>query len=214
MASAPSLDPRWAWFAFLQFVGLPVIGFYLGRALEAPLLCNLLTPFYVFVVFPLLDTLIGTDTRNPPARDEAALAAAPAYRALALAALPAVALLLAWGATPFTVLAETSPAGAVVFATAIGIVSGAVGITYAHELIHKPGAFERNAGGVLLALVAYGGFKVEHIFGHHVDVATPRDPSTAPLGRSAYRFLLRAWTENPGKAWIAKYASPALPCQA
>ncbi len=201
MAIAPALNPRWAWFAFLQFLSLPVIGYYLGRALEAPLLCNLLTPVYVFVVFPLLDTLIGIDTRNPRTQDEPAIAAEPAYRALALAALPAVALLLAWGAAAFATLAATSPAAAAEVAVAVGLVSGAIGITYAHELIHKPGALERNVGGILLALVAYGGFKIEHIFGHHVDVATPKDTSTAPLGRSAYRFLLRAWTENPVKAW-------------
>ena len=80
-------------------------------------------------------------------------------------------------------------------------VGGAIGITYAHELIHKPTALERNAGGVLLSLVAYGGFKVEHVFGHHVDVATPRDTSTARLGQSAYAFLLRSLLLNPVRAW-------------
>jgi alkane 1-monooxygenase len=46
-------------------------------------------------------------------------------------------------------------------------------------------------------MVAYPTFKVEHIYGHHVWAATDRDPSTAPLGQSLYRFLRRALLQNP-----------------
>ena len=176
MASAP-FDRRRAWLILLQFLSLPVIGWWLGTAFGAAWLCNLLTPFWVFVVFPLLDAWIGVDTRNTAADDEAALAAEPGYRLLPLAALPAYAVMLILSAPAFAALGHDSFA-ALGLALSVGIIGGAIGITFAHEMIHKPTALERNAGGVLLSLVAYGGFKVEHVFGHHVDVATPRDTST------------------------------------
>jgi alkane 1-monooxygenase len=70
-----------------------------------------------------------------------------------------------------------------------------------HELIHRKRSFQRAAGGLLLATVAYGSFKIEHIRGHHVCVATPDDPSSAPRGLDLYRFLLRAVPGNIARAW-------------
>ena len=200
MATAP-FDHRHAWVVLLQFLSLPVLGWWLGHVFGPAWLCNLLTPFWVFVVFPLLDTWLGMDTRNPVPETEAALAADPAYRALPLVALPAYGAMLLWSAPAFAAALATHPAAALGLGLSVGIVGGAIGITFAHELIHKPTALERNAGGVLLSLVAYGGFKVEHIFGHHVDVATPRDTSTARLGQSAYAFLARSLLLNPVRAW-------------
>jgi alkane 1-monooxygenase len=190
-----------AWLILLQFLSLPLLGHLLGTASGHPALANLLTPFWVFVVFPLLDTWVGLDRRNPLPESETALAAQIRWRLLPLAALPAFALLLLWGAPRFADLMDASPLAALELGIAVGIVGGAIGITFAHELIHKSTALERNAGGVLLSLVAYGGFKVEHIYGHHVDVATPRDTSTARLGQSAYAFLLRSFVVNPWRAW-------------
>lgn len=198
---ASPFDRRLAWIVLLQFLCLPLAGHWLGMATGRTTAWNLLTPLWVFVVFPLLDTLIGRDTRNPAAADETQLAAADAFRWLPLAALPAYGLMLPWGIHVFAALWPADPAGAVAFGVSLGIVGGAVGITFAHELIHKPTTLERAAGGMLLSLVAYGGFKVEHIYGHHVDVATPRDTSTARLGQSAYGFLVRSWLLNPVRAW-------------
>ena len=200
MKSSP-FNRRVAWFVLLQFLSLPFAGYALGVATGQPWLWNLLTPFWVFVVFPLIDTWAGLDTRNPPPGSDAVLGDDRAYRLMPLAALPAHALMLLWGAPAAVALAGESLPAAAALCLSVGIVGGAIGITYAHELIHKPTRLERNAGGVLLALVAYGGFKVEHVFGHHVDVATPHDTSTARLGQSAYAFLLRAMALNPVRAW-------------
>jgi len=200
MRAAP-FDRVLAWSVFLQFLSLPVLGSWLGEIYGAPLPGNLLTPVWVFIVFPLLDTWIGVDRRNPSPEVEAYQGSATSFRLLPLAALPAYGTLLLWAAPLFVELAARYPGAATALGVSVGIVGGAIGITFAHELIHKPTALERNAGGILLALVAYGGFKVEHIFGHHVDVATPRDTSTARLGQSAYAFLLRSLLLNPLRAW-------------
>lgn len=194
-------DRRLGWLVLLQFLCLPLAGHALGESTGSPLAGNLLTPFWIFIAFPLLDAWIGIDKRNPGHDEERELIEDRRYRLLPLAALPAYALMLLWAAPSFNRLTTTDPMAALAFAVSVGIVGGAIGITFAHELIHKPGGLERNAGGMLLSLVAYGGFKIEHIFGHHVDVATPRDISTARLGQSAYAFLLRALLLNPVRAW-------------
>jgi alkane 1-monooxygenase len=78
-----------------------------------------------------------------------------------------------------------------------GYTGAVLGINVGHELVHRRSKFEANIGGLLLALVCYATFKVEHVRGHHVYVSTPEDASSAPLGMSLYRFLPRAWIMNP-----------------
>ena len=82
-----------------------------------------------------------------------------------------------------------------------GLVGGILAINTAHELIHKDSKFERGVGGLLLASVGYHGFKVEHLRGHHVHVATPEDASSARYGQSLWHFLPRALWRNTRNAW-------------
>jgi alkane 1-monooxygenase len=89
----------------------------------------------------------------------------------------------------------------------IGLVGGVTAINTGHELIHKPTRLEQWAGGLLLSCVGYGSFKVEHIHGHHVDVATPADGSTARLGETIYRFVPRAVWRNPQRAFELERAA-------
>ncbi|HYD78237.1 MAG TPA: alkane 1-monooxygenase, partial [Paucimonas sp.] len=60
---------------------------------------------------------------------------------------------------------------------------------------------ERAAGGILLATVCYGGFKIEHLYGHHVHVSTPLDASSARRGQSVYAFVPQAVSRNLRNAW-------------
>lgn len=78
-----------------------------------------------------------------------------------------------------------------------GYIGAVFGINIGHELVHRRNKFESNFGGLLLALVCYATFKIEHVRGHHVYVSTPEDASSAPLGMSLYEFLPRAWIKNP-----------------
>jgi alkane 1-monooxygenase len=96
--------------------------------------------------------------------------------------------------------APLSLIGAAGWVLSIGLVGGVTAINTAHELIHKPGRLERWAGGALLASVGYGSFRVEHIHGHHVDVATAADLSSARLGETIYRFVPRSIWRNPQRA--------------
>lgn len=159
------------------------------------------TPLFgLFVVLPVLDVLLGRDRRNPTPDEERALERNAWFRALTLLALPVQCVLLAWS-TWYVLHAGLGPAGIVGWVLSQGVVSGVLAINVAHELVHKDGWLERVAGGALLCTVGYHGFKVEHVRGHHVHVATPRDSSSARLGQSLWHFLPRALWRNTANAW-------------
>jgi alkane 1-monooxygenase len=80
-------------------------------------------------------------------------------------------------------------------------VGAIMAINVGHELIHKNPIIEQWTGGLLFACVTYGGFKVEHVRGHHVNVSTPDDASSARYGQSLYKFLPHAYLHNFLNAW-------------
>ncbi len=73
----------------------------------------------------------------------------------------------------------------------VGVMAGAIGITFSHELIHRKHLWERLAGEIMLLSVTYHHWSVEHVYGHHRTVGTPDDPATARLGESFYAFMPR-----------------------
>ena len=74
----------------------------------------------------------------------------------------------------------------------VGTVTGGIGITLAHELVHRKSRFEKFLGQMILVFVCYGHFTVAHVIGHHRNVGTPQDPATAKKGQSLYAFYLQA----------------------
>jgi alkane 1-monooxygenase len=122
------------------------------------------------------------------------------FRFLTLLTLPAWAAVLAYSAWQFVEL-PFDATGCIGWTLSTGILGGILAINPAHELIHKSSRLERTFGGVLLVCVGYHGFKIEHVRGHHVHVATPQDASTARLGESVYRFVPRALALNTRNAW-------------
>lgn len=151
------------------------------------------TPIFVFVVVPLLDPLLGKNRVNPDPAQEQKLAGRKSFALLTWLAVPVELGLLVWGAwlvthRPLT-LAELAG-----FTLSVGISGGALGITVAHELIHRQDRLERVLGSVLLWSVGYLHWAIEHVRGHHRLVATPLDPATGRLGQSYYRF----WPQTVG----------------
>ncbi|PHQ85994.1 MAG: alkane 1-monooxygenase [Thalassobium sp.] len=88
----------------------------------------------------------------------------------------------------------------------IGVISGAVGIVYAHELCHQKPKLERWMGDLLLAMVLYSHFRSEHLLVHHRYVGTPRDPVTARYNEGFHRFFFRVIREQPVSAFRAERA--------
>jgi alkane 1-monooxygenase len=83
----------------------------------------------------------------------------------------------------------------------LGVMNGAGGITIAHELMHRRGRPEQAGAELLMTLVSYPHFCVEHVHGHHRNVATPDDPATSRLGEGLYAFLLRCIPASLVSAW-------------
>ena len=180
---------------FLLPLGLP--GLVLAGAMGGGAWL-VLVPAVVFGALPLIDHLVGVDDWNPAPDEERALADALWYRAL----------LALYGVIHFALIAwAVAHAGAMTgwerlgLALTLGIVTGAIGITVAHELGHKRGVWERVLAWWLLASVAYAHFRIEHNKGHHGRVATPEDPASARLGESFWWFLPRTVGGSFMSAW-------------
>lgn len=88
----------------------------------------------------------------------------------------------------------------------VGVVSGTVGIVYAHELLHQRNRLERWLGDLLLGSVLYSHFRSEHTLVHHSWVGTVRDAVTARYNEGFHRFFPRVLRDSPGSAWRAEVA--------
>ncbi len=94
-------------------------------------------------------------------------------------------------------------------AVAVGVITGGIGITYAHELMHQTGRFERSLSEILMTSTLYGHFCLEHVYGHHIRVATPEDPASARYGESFWAFLPRTMLGSFISAWRIQAARMA-----
>lgn len=159
-----------------------------------------LTPLLVFVAVPLLDIGFGRDDRNLDPAAEARAKSRPLYSWILYAYLPvSVALMLALGHR--LTLADASLAEQAGWILGVALSVGGIGITVAHELVHRPSAVEQWIGKGILMTVLYMHFAIEHVRGHHALVATEEDPATARKGESVYGFLLPSIIGQLVSAW-------------
>ena len=70
----------------------------------------------------------------------------------------------------------------------LGILLATNAINVAHELGHRKSQFEKTLSKILLMPCLYMHFYIEHNFGHHINVATPKDPATSKFNQSVYNF--------------------------
>ena len=155
--------------------------------------------FFLYVLMPVMDTVIGKDSSNPPDSVVQWLEQDRYYRWCTYAFLPLQYLALVAGAWLLggDALSAVDKLG---LALTLGVVNG-VGINTAHELGHKRASTERWLSKVALAPTGYGHFFIEHNRGHHVRVATPEDPASSRLGESFYAFLPRTVAGSLRSAW-------------
>lgn len=122
------------------------------------------------------------------------------HRAVLWVHVPLQAGLLALG-----VLVMMRPADgyatAVLAGLAAGGVTGALGITFAHELGHSRSRVDRALAWLMMGSVLYAHFMVEHYRGHHPRAASDDDPATARRGESVWRFLPRTLAGGWRSAW-------------
>jgi alkane 1-monooxygenase len=82
-----------------------------------------------------------------------------------------------------------------------GIMCGVIGINVAHELGHKVNKLDQFFAKTLLTTTLYTHFYLEHNFGHHKNVGTPEDPSSARRGEWVYGFWIRSIVRSYLSAW-------------
>ncbi|MGA1379831.1 MAG: alkane 1-monooxygenase [Chitinophagaceae bacterium] len=83
----------------------------------------------------------------------------------------------------------------------MGLLCGSFGINVAHELGHRVNKMEQTFAKLLLLTSLYMHFFTEHNKGHHKNVATPNDPSSARKDESVYRFYFRTIFFSYLSAW-------------
>lgn len=163
-----------------------------------------LLPLSTWWLFTILDALTGHNTANPdPATPEDALSP---YRLVTLVWPPvqfAVLVLMLWQ-VPQAPHLDMGEKIALFFG--MGVLSGTIGINYAHELMHQKSRLERWLADLLLASVLYSHFRSEHLRVHHIHVGTPRDPVTARYNEGFHRFFPRVLIQCPPSAWRAEVA--------
>ena len=189
---------RWLWALSVVYPLIPFTGIGAHAWTGQPLW--LLLPLAIgYLGGPLLDAWLGEDRNNPPEAVVPQLEADRYYRRLTYAVVPLHYLALigcaVWAGT------QALPWWAFrALAYVAGTTSG-LGINTGHELGHKHTALEVWLAKLVLAVPAYGHFRVEHNRGHHASVATPEDHASARMGESIYRFALRELPGGMKRAW-------------
>ena len=155
-------------------------------------------------LFTLLDALTGHNTANPdPQTPDDQLTW---YRAVTLIWFPVQFTLLCGMLWYVPRAAHLGVGEALGLFFGMGVISGTVGINYAHELMHQKSRLERGLADLLLATVLYSHFRSEHLRVHHLYVGTPRDPVTARYNEGFHRFFPRVLRQCPQSAWKAETA--------
>ncbi|MEP1032042.1 alkane 1-monooxygenase [Ekhidna sp.] len=85
--------------------------------------------------------------------------------------------------------------------SAMGLMCGVIGINVAHELGHRKEKYEQFMAKALLLTSLYMHFFIEHNRGHHKNVSTKEDPSSARYGEMLYAFWIRSVVFAYLSAW-------------
>ncbi len=151
-------------------------------------------PLFAWGLFTLLDALSGLNltSENPDTPPELLFW----YRLVTLIWFPiqAALLIFALAVVPGADHLNLFEKWAVFFG--LGVICGAVGIVYAHELLHQKNRLERWLGDLLLSSVLYSHFRTEHLLVHHRYVGTSRDAVTARYNEGFHRFFPRVLRDS------------------
>ena len=173
--------------------------------------------FAIFVAFYVIgDAFFGEDLSQPELKNKRLLdmmlyASVPTTLVLLLTCL--------WLVTPYhwpvmdslsvilgydfiTAKANTNALELGIAVVFCGLMLSGVATVVGHELIHRVG--NKNAvttGRWLMAISFDASFSIEHVYNHHVHVATENDPVTAPRGRTVYTQVPIAIVKTSIAAW-------------
>ena len=156
---------------------------------------TLLPIAYVYLFLPLVDELRGDGPESGPPAPARLLADAPL-----LVWVPTQVLTTTW-VLQWVAASYASGWEGLGLAISLGVMNGSAGINIAHEFMHRKERSSRAIAEGLMTWVSYPHFCIEHVLGHHRNVATPLDPATSRLGESVYRFYFRSLVGGLRGAW-------------
>ena len=158
------------------------------------------TVFFAFGLIPVLEIIIADRNASYSDDEVSDRKINPLFDWMLYANLPMVFGLLAFGIWDMTAssYATYEWIGKTV---SLGILLGTNGINVAHELGHRTTVRERSMAKVLLCPSLYMHFYIEHNFGHHKNVSTPKDPATAKRDQSVYGFWVQSILGQYSNAW-------------
>ena len=159
----------------------------------------LMAVFY-FAIIPLLDFALPTDWLNPNKTQEKDLESSIFFKLPLYAAIICDWALLFYSVQQLNQMQELDLiyASGVIFTVTV---SAASNFTTAHELYHKQDFLGRFVGCAAMSKSFYMHFFIEHLYGHHRNVATPKDPATSKFNQSFYAYLPQTLIGNWKSAW-------------
>ncbi len=104
----------------------------------------------------------------------------------------------------FLFIIQATPFGTFEFWTrtvGMGLMCGVLGINVGHELGHRHSRVEQFLGEILLLTSLNTHFLPYHNGGHHLNVATPKDPATARKNELLYTFWFTSHFGSYKQAW-------------
>lgn len=171
-----------------------MIGFYWGG------LGFYAVVIYAFGALPLLEMLLPIDAKNLSESEIQSKKIAPVFNWMLYLNLPIVYGLLAFVLYQVSQISHTNTE-LIGYTLSTGIILGANAINVAHELGHRDSFAERVLAKILLMPTLYGHFYIEHNHGHHLEVGTPNDPSSARYNQALFLFWPQAIFGTYFKAW-------------
>ncbi len=177
----------------IAYVGPALLA--LGAALGG--IWTFLPVAFIFGLLPVLDDRIGTHGVNPPSTppgprwrwDVALWLFVPVQTAAILLVLHRI------------TRGDATLTEAIGLTVSLGVISGSGGIVIAHELMHRATRFPRALAEILMTEASYAHFCIEHVSGHHRNVATPDDPASSRLGEGVFAFVPRSIMGGAVSAW-------------
>lgn len=153
-----------------------------------------------FIAIPLLEAFFPGNTNNLEKEEEQTQASKTFFNILLYLNVP---ILLGVAYWYFNTIATVNLQNyeIVGLTITVGIYLGGVGINVAHELGHRQEALPQLLSKILLIPNLYMHFTIEHNHGHHVNIATPKDPATSRFNESIYAFYIRSIIFSYLSAW-------------
>lgn len=152
-----------------------------------------------FFFIPLLELVFKPDPENVSSVEAELRKADSVYDWMIYLIVPVQWVFLIWFL--FVMGQEMSMVERIGKVFAMGLMCGTIGINVAHELGHRVKAHERLLAKVLLLSSLYMHFYIEHNRGHHKNVSTPGDPSSARKNEILHVFWLRSVFTGLVSAW-------------